>query len=203
MSKEKKVESVTAMGKGKRRLVQEAYLKEAQKNLKAKPGPLAVSLVLDHLKPDFNVGKIFRSADIFGCREVALAGIPFFDVAPARGSFRHVPARHVESFEQAVDPLLQGGYTVYALDPRRAELMTEVAFPEKTAFVIGNEGAGFSVDLDDHPRIKRLQIPQYGQAESLNASVAASIALYEYVRQHAGELPLAAPKIDRRLRQQP
>ena len=200
MSKKKKVESVTAMGKRKRELIEQAYLKEKAKNLNAIPGPLAVTLVLDHMKPDFNVGKIFRSADIFGCREVWLVGIPFFDVGPARGSFRHVPARMAETLQQALDALLADGYTVYALDPREAELTTEVSFPEKTALIVGNEGAGLSVDIDAHPEIRRLRIPQYGQAESLNASVAASIALYEYARAHAGELPLSAPKRDRRER---
>ena len=186
------------MGKAKRRLAQSAFEAERKKNLTAVPGPLDCALLLDTLKPDFNVGKIFRSADVLGCREVELVGIPWFDVAPARGSFRHVPSVFHEKFDQAYQSLKGKDYTLVALHPRDAELMTETELPEKCAFVLGNEGVGFSADLDQYSDIKHVKIPQYGKAESLNVSVAAAVALYGYVRQQAGDTPLAPPKTDNR-----
>ena len=66
----------------------------------AKPGVHDFVLILDGLKPDFNVGKVFRSADAFGAREVHLVNIPFFNVFPSRGSFKHVPAKFHSNFKE-------------------------------------------------------------------------------------------------------
>jgi tRNA G18 (ribose-2'-O)-methylase SpoU len=50
--------------------------------------------------------------------------------------------------------------------------------------VIGHEEFGPSFTADRYPDITPIRIPIYGQVESLNVSVAASIVMYEYVRQH-------------------
>nr|WP_231892858.1 TrmH family RNA methyltransferase [endosymbiont of unidentified scaly snail isolate Monju] len=55
---------------------------------------------------------------------------------------------------------------------------------EKSAFVVGNEEFGLSFEPTDYPGMQTLRIPLFGQMESLNASVAAAIVMYEYVRQH-------------------
>ena len=49
---------------------------------------------------------------------------------------------------------------------------------------MGHEELGPSFTADPYPDITPIRIPMYGQVESLNVSVAASIAMYEYVRQH-------------------
>ena len=71
-------------------------------------------LVLDRLKPTFNVGKIFRSAETFGCREIHLIDIDFFDPAPAMGAFRWVPAVFHKRFMTCYADLLEAGlYPLY------------------------------------------------------------------------------------------
>ena len=54
-----------------------------------------------------------------------------------------------------------------------------------SAFIFGNEGFGFSFCKKEFRKIKALRIPQFGKVESLNVSIAASIVMYEYIRQHA------------------
>ncbi len=51
---------------------QRRFRRQKQRNVLAKPGIHEMIIVLDHLKPSYNVGKIFRSADAFGVRRVDL-----------------------------------------------------------------------------------------------------------------------------------
>ena len=64
------------------------FRKQKRINMMASPGRHEFIIVLDHLKPAFNIGKIFRSADAFGAAEVHLIATIFFDPAPAKGSFK-------------------------------------------------------------------------------------------------------------------
>jgi tRNA G18 (ribose-2'-O)-methylase SpoU len=160
------------------------YNKQRQRNLLAKPGINDFIIVLDHMKAGFNVAKIFRSAEAFGAREVHLIDIGPFDPAPGKGSFKKVPARFFDSFEQSYQELTSQDYKILMLRGGCECLSTEVALHKKTAFVLGHEEWGHSFEQEDYADVECLAIPQYGQVESLNVAVAASIVMYEYIRQH-------------------
>ena len=161
------------------------FRRQKQINLLAEPGEHRFIIVLDHLKPAFNIGKIFRSADAFGAREVHLVGIDFFDPAPAMGSFKWVPARFHIDFESCHDDLATRGYTIYTLEPNDGDKLPAVKMPARSAFVLGHEEFGLSFKRKNFEGIKSLTVPQFGKVESLNVSIAASIVMYEYVRQHS------------------
>ncbi len=164
--------------------LEQRFIKQKRRNILAEPGPRDVVIVLDGLKPSYNIGKIFRSADAFGIRQVHLVGIDLFDPAPAKGSFRYVPAVFTDSFAASHTRLAEEGYELFVFTPHNGEPLHEVSLPERSAFVFGHEEFGFSFSLDDYPGLKRIFIQQTGRVESLNVSVAASIALYEYACQH-------------------
>ena len=165
------------------------YQKERYRNRLAEPGAHDFVLVLDHLKAGFNVPKIFRSAESFGASAIHLIDVGPFDPAPAKGTFRKVPAFFHDSFDACHAQLTACGYTLFTLDPRADQLLGEAALPRKSAFIMGNEGLGHSFDTADYPDVRELAIPRFGATESLNVSVAASIVMYEYVRQHAKAMP--------------
>ena len=168
------------------------YRKQVRLNRLAKPGVHAMVIVLDHLKAGFNVAKIFRSAEALGAHEVQLVGIGPFDPAPAKGGFKKVPARCFDDFADARRDLSERGYRVFALKPEAGRgNLAETRLPLRSAFVIGHEEFGISFDHADFPEIDCLSIPHFGTTQSLNVSVAASIMMYEYVRQHRfGHHPL-------------
>lgn len=172
------------MTKGKTEKAKLDFLKQRFQAGSAKPGVHQFVLVLDCLKPDFNVGKIFRTAETFGAHEVMLSGIEWFDPGPGVGSFKKVPSKFFKNFADCKAELLGRGYQIFALAPGAGEALGKVAFPLKTALVLGNEGVGLSFDSQATQGVTPLRIAQYGQSQSLNVSVAASIAAYEYVRQH-------------------
>jgi tRNA G18 (ribose-2'-O)-methylase SpoU len=160
------------------------YTKQRQRNLLAKPGPHAFVVVLDHMKAGFNVAKIFRSAEVFGAHEVHLINIGPFDPAPGKGGFKKVPARFFGGFAESYADLIGRGYRIFMLDAASESRLTSLPLPEKAAFVLGHEEWGHSFKPKDFPGIESVSIPQYGEIESLNVAVAASVAMYEYVRQY-------------------
>ena len=166
----------------------------------ARPGVHDCILVLDGLKPDFNIGKIFRSADAFAAREIHLIGIRAFDPKPAKGSVRWVPFQVHDDFPSCYHTLTQAGYSFTVLEPGGSSLLGSCALAKKTAFVLGHEQFGISFDWTAYPDIAGLSIPQWGHVQSLNVSIAASIVLYEYTRQHGRPLAEELPqqKVKRR-----
>jgi tRNA G18 (ribose-2'-O)-methylase SpoU len=148
----------------------------------AQPGPRDFVLVLDHLKVGFNIGKIFRTAQFFGAREVLLIGVPWFDPAPAKGAFRQTRSRFFDSFDQAHAYLNKEGYVCVALDPKAEAPLWSQPWPPKVAFVLGHEEYGLSFDPAAFAHVNLASLPRVGRTESLNVSVAASLAVYEYVR---------------------
>jgi len=166
------------------RTAMKRYQKERQRNVLAKSGEHQFILVLDHLQAGFNVPKIFRSAEAFGAHEVHLINIEPFDPAPAKGAFRKVPAKFHNSVSECFEQLKQRGYRLFTLEAEKGKPLYKSQLPEKSAFILGNEERGISFDYSSYPQIECLSIPHFGATESLNVSIAASIVMYEYIRQH-------------------
>ena len=175
---------IRKMMRAEKEAAKRRFRRQRNRNRMATPGAHKCIVVLDGLKPTFNIGKIYRSAEAFGAHEVHLIGIDFFDPAPAMGAFKWVPTQFYHRFTSSYANLLERGYTPFILDPGLGTSVTQTPLPEKSAFVFGHEEYGISFEPDLFPEVKRLTIPQYGKSESLNVSVAASIVLYEYIRQH-------------------
>ncbi len=179
----------------KRHDMEDRYERARRRNMvSATPGLHDCILILDGLKPDFNIGKIFRSADAFGAREIHLVGVSAFDPDPAKGSVRWVKYYCHEDFLSCYEHVRKMGYSVVTLEPGCAELVGQYPFALRTAFVFGHEEFGLSFDRNDFPDVTGLSIPQWGHVQSLNVSVAAAIVLYEYVRQHGRPLSEGLPQ---------
>lgn len=158
------------------------YERQRRANLRALPGPLPVALVLERLRPDFNVPKIFRSAQAFGAHSLHLVDIGPFDPAPGKGAFKHVPARFHADFGACRELLLADGFGLVALDPYAEVQLPDAELPQRCAFILGHESDGLSDTVLGDPVVTRVAIPRFGSLDSLNVAVAASIALYEFAR---------------------
>jgi tRNA G18 (ribose-2'-O)-methylase SpoU len=166
------------------RTAMKRYQKDRQRNVLAKPGAHQFILVLDHLQAGFNVPKIFRTAETLGAHEIHLVNVGPFDPAPAKGTFRKVPAKFHESIAECFEQLKERGYSLFTLEAEKGSVLYEAELPEKSAFILGNEDNGISFNYSEYPEVKCLSIPNFGVTESLNVSIAASIAMYEYISQH-------------------
>jgi 23S rRNA (guanosine2251-2'-O)-methyltransferase len=150
----------------------------------------ALFLILDHLTDPHNVGAIIRTAECAGADAVILperrsAGVNATVRKAAAGAAGHLPVVRVGNVAEAIRTLKKSGIWVAGADASPQSLpMTKADLGRDLALVIGAEGEGLA------PLVKRecdylVHIPMRGRTESLNASVAAGILVYEALRQRA------------------
>lgn len=143
-------------------------------------------LILDALQDPGNLGTIIRTADSAGVDGVILGKgcVDLYNPKTIRatmGSLFHIPI--VEQDLQQVLPFLKNrGYQLIATSLEGAVAYDQCNYRGASAIVIGNEANGVSKWVLEQCD-KRVKIPIYGRAESLNAAIAAGIILYESVRQ--------------------
>jgi RNA methyltransferase, TrmH family len=152
---------------------------------KSKAGPL---LAIAGVQDPGNLGTILRSAEAFGAGGVLLGEgtVSLFNpkvVRASAGSVFRLPAARAK-LSDAVGLMKEHGLRLVATASHRGTPLDQATLSRPLVVFIGSEGAGLSHDL-----IKEMDevvaIPQAAQVESLNAGVAASIVLYEMVRQKA------------------
>lgn len=164
--------------------VEWAFRKQRNANRLAKPGVHDCIVVLDGLNPSHNIGKIFRSAEVFGAKAVHVINTPVFNTAPGKGAFKRVPAVFYDHFADSYQQLRDDGYHIYALYPDETHFVQQTSLAKKAAFVVGHEENGLSFRPENYAGVQPLAIAQLGVTESLNVAVAASICLYEYGKQY-------------------
>lgn len=145
---------------------------------------LPLYLILDNLRSSFNVGSIFRSAECFGISEICLCGYtPLPNSSKVQttsmGTAELVEWKHFEKTEEAIDYLREKGCKIYAVETaEKANLLAEINFEDKSAFIMGNEALGISEDIlalaDEVVKIELM-----GWKNSLNVGVTTAIVCYE------------------------
>lgn len=144
-------------------------------------------LVLDHLEDPRNVGAVARSAAAAGIGGLVMSArraAPLSAAAfkAAAGTLEHLPVAVVGSIAQALDRLRRGGVWVVGLDSTGdTELFGLGLLTEPVAVVVGAEGAGLGHLVAQRCDVVA-RIPLAKGVESLNASVAASLAAFEVAR---------------------
>jgi 23S rRNA (guanosine2251-2'-O)-methyltransferase len=144
-------------------------------------------LVIDRITDPRNYGAVLRSAVAAGA---AAAIVPSRHMAPlsavalraSAGTARRLPIARTGDLPRALQQLKERGYFVFGADAAASETplwQADVARP--LALVLGSEGEGLRPDVADACD-EFIHIPMPGAAESLNASVAAGVLLFEAVR---------------------
>ncbi len=146
-----------------------------------------LAVILERIQDPGNMGTILRTADAAGCGLVFVTGDCVDEysskvVRSAMGSLLHVPVFHVDTAREAIVLLKDAGFMVMAGALGATVLPYDVDMIRPVAVMIGNEGAGLSEDAMKAADVL-VKLPMIGRAESLNASVAAGILIYEAVRQ--------------------
>ena len=151
---------------------------------------IPLTVVLDNVRSQHNIGSVFRSGDAFRVEEILLCGItatpPNAEIhKTALGAEDSVQWRYIDETLTAVRQLQDSGYVVYAVEQAEKSLSLEqlkLQADKKYAVVLGHEVHGVQqavVDACDGC----IEIPQYGTKHSLNVSVAAGIVIWDFFLQ--------------------
>lgn len=144
-------------------------------------------LMLDGLQDPGNLGTILRVADAVGIDGIFLSktSVDLYNskvVKSTMGSLEHVDVFVVEHLPTLIEQLRQKKILIYGAYLEESISHFEADFNLGCCVVIGNEGNGISDEVIQCVN-QRIKIPMPGKSESLNASVATSVILYEALRQ--------------------
>jgi 23S rRNA (guanosine2251-2'-O)-methyltransferase len=144
-------------------------------------------LILDEIEDPHNLGSILRTADCTGVHGVIIpkrrsVGLTAAVSKTSAGAVEYVPVARVTNIAQTIEQLKEQGVWVAGTDVSAAQDVYKANFNMPIALVIGNEGKGVGRLIKERCDFL-VKLPMAGHVNSLNASVAAGVLMYEVVRQ--------------------
>jgi 23S rRNA (guanosine2251-2'-O)-methyltransferase len=144
-------------------------------------------LILDGVTDTRNLGAIARSAECAGVNGIIIptkgaAMVTADAIKTSAGALNIIPVCRVENLKNTMTFLMESGIQIVAATEKSTQTFYEIDYTKPTAFVMGSEDKGISneiIKLADH----LVKIPLKGKISSLNVSVAASVMVFEAVRQ--------------------
>ncbi|HHT66794.1 MAG TPA: 23S rRNA (guanosine(2251)-2'-O)-methyltransferase RlmB [Erysipelotrichaceae bacterium] len=150
---------------------------------RAKNKDKKIIVMLDNINDPHNLGAVLRSADFFGVSGVILpkhhsVSLSATVAKTSAGAINYVPVAIVNNLNQAIKTLKDAGYWIVSTDGSADTIYSDIKYDFPVVIVIGSEGKGISsLVLRNSDYV--VKIPQFGQVNCLNASVAAGIILAE------------------------
>ncbi len=151
--------------------------------------PLVV--VCDEISDPHNLGAIIRTAECAGAHGIIIpkrrsAGLTAVVGKTSAGAVAHLPVARVANLTALLKELKDDGLWIFGADAAGDRPLYEADLKGPAAIVIGSEGSGMSRLVAEQCDFK-VSIPLRGQINSLNASAAAAVLLYEAVRQRLSQ----------------
>ena len=156
----------------------------------ASRGEAPLVVICDELSDPHNLGAIMRSAECAGAHGVIIpkrrsVGLTATVAKASAGAVEYMKVARVTNINNAISELKEKGVWIYGTAAEGSIPMYKADLTGPAAIVIGNEGDGMSQLVRKNCDVM-VHIPMKGKISSLNASAAASILLYEAVRQRLG-----------------
>ena len=150
-------------------------------------GEVPLIVICDELTDPHNLGAIIRSAECAGAHGVIIpkrrsVGLTAVVAKSSAGAVEYMPVARVTNINAAMDELKSRGVWIFGTAAEGSIPMYQADLTGAAAIVIGSEGDGMSRLVHKNCDVT-VHIPMKGHINSLNASAAASILLYEAVRQ--------------------
>ena len=159
-------------------------------NAAREKGEPPLIVVCDELSDPHNLGAVIRTAECAGAHGVIIpkrrsAGLTAVVAKTSAGAVSHVPVARVPNLPALLDELKEAGVWVFGTAADGDQLLYDADLKGPAAIVIGSEGTGMGRLVAEKCDFK-VRIPMKGRLNSLNASAAAAILMYEAVRQRMG-----------------
>ncbi len=154
-----------------------------------KKGRKPFIIICDEIEDPHNLGAIIRTAETSGADGVIIpkrrsASLNATVFKTSAGAASYVPVARVSNLAACIDTLKENGVWIYGTDASGTDY-SETDFTGGVALVIGSEGFGMSKLIQKKCDFM-IKLPMLGKINSLNASVAAGIFMYEVLRQRRG-----------------
>ena len=152
-----------------------------------KKGTAPFLIIADEITDPHNLGAIIRTANAAGADGVIIpknrsAGIGAIAAKTSAGAVSYTPVARVVNLGQTIDRLKERGVWVMGADMSGESDLFHSDLTGPIAVVVGSEGKGISRLIKEKCDFL-VRIPMLGEINSLNASVAAAVMMYEIVRQ--------------------
>jgi tRNA G18 (ribose-2'-O)-methylase SpoU len=142
-------------------------------------------VAIENWRHDLNIGTVVRTANAFLAEAVHIVGKKRWNRRGAMVTDRYQHVRHHQDVADLVTWARDAGLPLLAVDNLPGALPLETAeLPRACVLLFGQEGSGLSDEARDAAD-GVLSIAQFGSTRSINAGVAAGIAMHAWVRQHA------------------
>ncbi|MDP4091497.1 MAG: 23S rRNA (guanosine(2251)-2'-O)-methyltransferase RlmB [Bacillota bacterium] len=143
-------------------------------------------IILDEIEDPHNLGSIIRTAEVCGAHGIIIpkrrnVGVTAAVYKSSAGAVEYVKIAKVTNINSAIDTLKKNGVWIYGADMDAREYSYKAGLKGAVALVIGSEGRGIS-RLTREKCDNLIKIPMRGKVNSLNASVAAGILMYEVMK---------------------
>ncbi|SHK75995.1 23S rRNA (guanosine2251-2'-O)-methyltransferase [Clostridium cavendishii DSM 21758] len=143
-------------------------------------------IILDELEDPHNLGSIVRTAELCGAHGIIIpkrrnVGVTATVYKASVGAIEYMKIAKVTNINMTIDELKEQGVWVYGTDIEGVEYSYDTDLSGPCAIVVGNEGKGMS-KLTKEKCDKLVKIPMIGKINSLNASVAGGIMMYEVMK---------------------
>ena len=150
-------------------------------------GEAPLLVICDELTDPHNLGAILRSAECVGAHGVIIpkrrsVGLTATVAKASAGAVEYMPVARVTNINAAIAHLKEKGVWIFGTAAEGSIPMYQADLTIPAAIVIGNEGSGMSPLVQKNCDVT-VHIPMKGNISSLNASCAASVLLYEALRQ--------------------
>jgi len=140
-------------------------------------------LILDEIEDPHNLGALIRSAECAGIHGIIIplhnaASVNSTVAKTSAGATAHLPIARVTNIAQVLDELKKAGVWIVGTEMESDKLYHEHDYHGSLAIVIGNEGKGIRRLVKEKCDFL-VKIPMHGKIESLNASVAGALVMFE------------------------
>jgi tRNA G18 (ribose-2'-O)-methylase SpoU len=146
-------------------------------------------VAIENWRHDLNIGTVVRTANAFLASEVHIVGNRRWNRRGAMVTDRYQHVRHHQTVAELAGYCRRAGLPIVAVDNLPgAQPLETVALPRQCLLLFGQESSGLSEPARAAAALV-CSIAQYGSTRSMNAGVAAGIAMHAWIRQHAGPPP--------------
>ncbi|AKK07034.1 rRNA methylase [Corynebacterium mustelae] len=145
----------------------------------------ALHIAIENFENDANIGTVVRTANAFAVDTVHIVGKKRWNRRGAMVTDRYQHLMHHPDTDSVVAWAAEQGLTIVAIDNTPGSVPLETAtLPEKCLLLFGQEGPGVTQQAQENASMT-CSIAQFGSTRSINAGVAAGIAMHAWIRQHA------------------